>query len=70
MYFDTQSGLKIKEVISTPQGVISTSYTDYKEFDGIMMPVGMKQSMGPQSFDMNVKSVEINKGIDDSEFKI
>ena len=70
VYFDIKTGLKLKEVTATPQGSVSVFYEEYKDFDGIKIPVKIKQSVGPQSFDIETIEVEINKGIDDSEFEI
>jgi len=70
VYFDAKTGLKLKEVTATPQGTVTIIYEEYKDFDGIKIPVKMKQSVGPQSFDIETVEVEINKGIDDSEFSI
>jgi len=70
VYFDVKTGLKIKEITSTPQGVVSVSYDDYSDFDGIKIPVIQKMVVGPpQAIDMKVIEVEINKGIDDLEFE-
>ncbi|MDR2929255.1 MAG: insulinase family protein [Cytophagaceae bacterium] len=68
VYFDVENGLKLKEVSPTPQGAATTVYADYQDFDGVKLPVSTKQTVGPQAIDITVKSVEINKGIDDSEF--
>lgn len=69
VYFDTKTGFKIKEITPTPQGAVSVSYDDYTDFGGIKIPVSRKMVIGPQAIDMKVTEVEINKGIDDSEFE-
>ena len=68
VYFDVATGLKLKEVTATPQGTITSVYEEYKGFDGIKFAVTIKQSVGPQSFEMKIVEIEINKGIDDSKF--
>jgi hypothetical protein len=70
IFFGVKDGLKYKEIAESPQGTISTSFSDYSEVKGINFPMSMKQVMGPQSFDITVKSIEINSGIDDSKFAI
>ena len=70
VYFDVQTGFKLREVVVTPQGTATVSYEDYTDFDGIKFPLTVKQVFGPQSFDMKYVLIEINKGIDDSEFVI
>jgi len=69
VYFDVKTGLKIKEITPTPQGAVSVSYEDYTDFDGVKIPVNRKMAVGPQTIDMKVIEVVINKGIVDSEFE-
>jgi predicted Zn-dependent peptidase len=72
-YFDVKTGLKLKSLTSltTPMGEQQTAieYSDYRAVDGVQFPFLMKQSMNGMSMDCLVKSVEINKGIDDSVFQ-
>jgi predicted Zn-dependent peptidase len=72
-YFDVQTGLKLKSVASlaTPAGDQQTiiEFSDYREVEGVKFPFRMKQNMGGMSMDCVVKSVEINKGVDDSVFQ-
>lgn len=53
-------------------GLIETTtyYSDYKEVDGKLYPYKIKQSMGPQSFEMTVSSIRVNTGMDDSIFEL
>ncbi|MDB4334768.1 insulinase family protein [bacterium] len=67
-YFCTKTGLKLKTVSSTPQGNTTTLIKEYKEVEGIMYPLEVNQSMGPQMIDVKVSSVKINTGIDESVF--
>ncbi len=73
-YFDIETNLKIKSlrVEETPQGAmtIETNLSDYREVDGIKYPYVRSQSFGPQSLDMTVTKIEVNKTIADSEFAI
>ncbi|MBW1295244.1 M16 family metallopeptidase [Aquimarina litoralis] len=72
-FFDTETGLKIKDIVIQEQGgqkVSSTiSYSNYKEVNGIKFPHTISIAAGPQKFDFNVSSVKINEGVTDEDFK-
>lgn len=73
-YYDTKTGFKVKseQTESTPQGPMTqtTYYMDYKEGPGgLKFPNMIKQSAGPQVMEMKLKSVEINTGVKDEDFK-
>ena len=73
-YFDVESGLKVKEQkeMQTQMGIIEqvVTYDNYTEVDGIKYPFKLTQSFGPQSVEMIVSSVKVNKGLADDIFKI
>jgi outer membrane lipoprotein-sorting protein len=73
-YYDAGSGLKVKEIkeIQTEQGLFEqeTSFSDYREVEGLKFPFKMNQSFGMQKIDMTVQSVKLNTGIDDSVFTL
>lgn len=74
-YYSAESGLKIKEssIVQGPQGEIvqETSYADYKDVDGIKFPYTITLPMGgPMKMEAKAESIEVNTGIDDSEFSI
>ncbi|WP_234408325.1 hypothetical protein [Marinilabilia salmonicolor] len=69
-FYGVEDGLKYKEVSETPQGAVSTTFDNYTDVNGILFPMSMKQKVGPQSFDVEVKEIAVNKGIDDSKFEI
>jgi len=73
-YFDKETGLKTKEVkeLQTKMGLIeqTITYEDYRTVDEIKYPFKIKQSFGPQSIDLTVSSIKINKGISDDTFEI
>ncbi len=73
-FFSVDSGLKLRTVTTqdSPMGSITqtTDYEDYREVDGIKYPFFIKQQVGPQTFDMEVESIEINQGIDDDVFSV
>lgn len=72
-YFDKESGLltKTTSMIETPQGNFEQSavFKDYKEVDGYIFPHTIEMSVGPQSFKLNVESIEVNTGLEDSVFE-
>lgn len=73
-YFDDKTGFKVKEIkeTETQMGLVTQilEYSDYQDVDGIKIPFRMKQSFGPQSIEMTISSVKINKGIPDDTFVI
>ncbi len=74
-FFDKATGLKIRsiEVQEGPQGpATSTSdYEDYRDVSGVKIPYRLKTvGLAPFPLVFEVKSVEINKGIDDSVFQV
>jgi outer membrane lipoprotein-sorting protein len=73
-FYEIDSGLKIKEVkeVETTQGSFlqETFYSDYKEVNGLKFPYNIKQSFGMQTIEMNVSSVKLNEGLEDSIFEI
>ncbi|MEO8232980.1 MAG: hypothetical protein ABI638_11900 [Ignavibacteriota bacterium] len=73
-FFDVESGLKVKEQkeMQTKMGLIeqTVTYDNYTEVDGIKYPFKLTQSFGPQSVEMTVSSVKVNKGLSDDIFVI
>lgn len=71
-YFDIETGLKLRTLATqdSPMGSVTqiTDYEDYREVNGMMFPFLMKQQVGEQTFEMQVKSIDINQGLDDQVF--
>lgn len=76
-YYDSKSGLLVKKSsVETDEASgqsfsTMSEYSDYKEVpgtNGFKIPYTVKQTFGPQSMTAKVQSVEINKGIPDTEF--
>ncbi len=65
-YFSTETWFKIKTVTDESQ----STYSDYEEVEGIMMPHSITQEVGPQMVEFTIEDVEINAGIDDETFSI
>ena len=73
-YYDTTSGLKLKELkyIQSESGLFEQeiTYDDYREVGGLLYPFKIKQSIGTQTMEFIVNSIEINTGLVDREFEI
>jgi zinc protease len=70
-YFDSKTELKIKQnsTVDSPQGPMpqSTTMSDYREVNGVKFPHKIVNGMGLQ---LDVQTVEINKGLTDEAFEI
>ena len=72
-FYDVESGLKVQETITAEmngQQMSSTiSYKDYQEVSGVKFPFVIGQTLGPQSFEFQVKEIKVNEGVTDSDFE-
>jgi hypothetical protein len=72
-YFDTQSGLKVREVSQEqgPSGAVQrvTDFGDYRPAGGVLLAHLIQSQMGSQSIRMTVKDVKINTGLTAGDFK-
>ncbi len=70
--YDPKTWLKVKETkdIVVPQGtfVQNTYFSDYKDVDGVKYPFAIKQSIGLQRIEFEVKSIKVNTGLSDNLF--
>lgn len=70
-YYDINTGLKIRSVAAGNGNSVISDFSDYREVDGIKFPYKTEISgMMPFPLAMNVESVEINTGVEDSVFEI
>jgi zinc protease len=73
-FYDVETGLKLRTVVTqdTPMGPITavSDFKNYKAVSGILFPMEMTQSAGPQTITMKVSSVEVNKKLKDDLFII
>jgi len=73
-YYEISTGLlsRLVSTIDTPQGSFTqtTVYNDYREIAGVKMPYKLIQGMAGQNITLEVKSIEVNTGLDDSIFKV
>ena len=63
-YYDTETGLKLKQVTTQEmQGQTisqSTSFGDYKEVSGLLITHVVSQNLGPQTVDFTIEEAKIN----------
>ncbi len=73
-YYDVNSKFLVKQVSTkkAPQGefIVTISFSDFKEVEGIIYAHKFNQSVGPQSMDMIVESIIVNSGLSDELFEI
>ncbi len=67
--YDQDTGLKVQSVTQQGQMTVTTTYSDYREVEGVLYPFKSVQSLGSQVVEIETKSIEINTGIDDSVFE-
>jgi hypothetical protein len=70
VFYSRNTGLKVKEVTTSPQGTMASTYTEYAEVNGVKFPKKMSQAVGPQSFDITFETFKVNEGIDANKFDI
>ncbi len=68
-YYAVDSGLKIKERTTFGERTTKTTYSNYKEVDGLTLPYTITSNQGMTSMEMNVQEVKINTGLGDDQFK-
>ena len=72
LYYDVESGLKVKEVQTTSMGGQTQSQDavlkDYKEYSGLKFPETRAATMMGQSVEFKLKEVKINEGVSDQDF--
>ncbi len=73
-YYDVESGLVVKQITTFegPQGTGTSTITfdDYREVEGVKYPFKLTQQFGPQTLSLDVTTIEINQGLDDSIFEV
>ena len=72
-YYSISTSLLVKSeaTVEGPEGIVSqvTTYSEYESVKGYLYPHRMVQNIGGQAMDMKLKTVMINKKIDDSKFE-
>ena len=73
IFYDVKTGLKVQSVktVKGPQGDVQvpTTYSDYKEVNGIKFPHKMGQKMGPMDMSFEITEIKVNEGVSDEDFK-
>jgi zinc protease len=73
-YFDSENGLKLREVEITKTQIgdatQTTDFTDYREVQGIKFPFRIITYVGSQGILNVVESVELNQNLKDDHFKL
>lgn len=74
IFYDMKSGLKLKEIktVKMPDGKevkVPTTFSDYKEVNGIMFPHVMGTKMGPMDLNFVIIEIKINEGVSDADFE-
>ncbi len=73
VFYDVTTGLKVKEISSINMGGQvqnqEATFSDYKEFEGIMFASKKTGSLGAQKVESTLKEVLINKGVSEEDFK-
>ncbi|MFC6996336.1 insulinase family protein [Rufibacter roseus] len=73
-YFDKETGLKVREVVTEQTAIGTASQTtdlkDYREVNGIKFPHKIEVHVGGQVLPSIVTSVEVNKNLKDEVFKV
>ncbi len=73
-YYSVETDLKVKETkeIYTKQGLFEqeTYFSDYRVVKGLKYPFKIVQYLGLQEIELNVTSIEVNSGLNDSIFEL
>lgn len=73
IYFDVETGLKVKEAQTISMGGQTqnqeASYSNYKEFNGVKFPGIKTGSLGPQNVEFTLIDAKINEGVTESDFE-
>lgn len=71
-FYSVESGLKVKSESTqeSQMGAVtqSTEISEYMDVNGVKYPKLMKQSAGPQTFDIKVETITVNTGVADEVF--
>lgn len=73
IFYDVKTGLKLKEAqIITMNGQTQNqeaTYSDYKEFNGVLFPTIKIGNFGPQTATFKLTDVKLNEGVSEADFK-
>lgn len=73
LYYAVDSGLKIMEETTAKQGgqeiTTKSKIKEYKEMNGIKVPMKINREYGPQTIKMEMTEVKFNEGVSASDFE-
>lgn len=73
IYFDVETGLKMKEVqVTTMQGQTQnqeSNFSNYTEFNGVKFPATKSGNLGPQVVEFKLIDAKVNEGVSESDFE-
>lgn len=69
LYFDINTGLKVADVTSTPEGDNTIFHGNYKEVNGVKLSHDTTVFMGPQSIEFKNATITVNEGVSDEDFE-
>ncbi len=69
VYFDVQTGFKVREEIAKEKETITKDYSDYKDFEGYRLSTKMTTKAPGQTVTQTVKKYIINPVLTDADFK-
>ncbi|MCL6523097.1 MAG: insulinase family protein [Thermoflavifilum sp.] len=71
--YDPQTGLKLHEIhqiqLNGREMSSRFDFADYRPVDGLLIPYSITTNMGPQQLKLQVKEIQINQGVDKSDFQ-
>ena len=70
IYFDTQTGLKVREEASSSKNSAITDYSDYKDFGGYKFPTKITTTIGGQNMSQTVKNYSVNPKLTEADFRL
>lgn len=72
-YYSINSGLKVQSVRTLQQGpqtmTVPTTFSDYREVEGVKFPHGISRSMGPMTIDFKVSEIKVNEDVTEADFE-
>jgi len=73
-FYDPETGYKVKDSkeVVAPQGTFTqeTTYSDYRDINGVKYAFKFKKAVGPQVIDLSVSSITVNTGLTDDAFEL
>jgi hypothetical protein len=68
LYFDSASGLIIRDEMPWIEGLAATDYSDYRSVDGVMQPYTLRISAVEQKYEIKLDDVKVNQPVAKAKF--